>query len=196
MSAGAPEALKKLFCLQQLRWESCHSGNCTGIDRLTSADSLRATRLWAGATHSWRGREGRGAWRAWAGGGASPADWVLGGTVSVRLRERERKCWLPEERQPSDRRSVRQHILRAPRPPPSGAAAALGEPGAAAAAAESAQVNRRGVSRSPAAPRCPSSAFPAGCLLSWEPGSSAAPAAAAGHLPWLPPQAPACSAAP
>lgn len=74
-------------------------------------------------------RKGPQAWRAWAGGGASPAGWVLRGAVSVRLREREDV--LAPRGAPGERRAQREtaHPARA-------APATLGSRSSAAAARE------------------------------------------------------------
>lgn len=192
MSAGAPKTLK-LFCLQQLRCESCRLHRDRPIDlrglpaRLHLLDQRHSLLQRLGEGEGERRtlpREGRGAWRAGAGGGASPADWVLPGAVSVRLGEREEVlapggagAERPAQRETAHPARAAPAALRS-RP---GAAAALG--GSRAAAAERVQVQRKGVSSSPAAASAPLR------------NSSAAPAAAAG--PSLgPAQHPACSAAP
>lgn len=148
MSARAPKTLK-LLCLLQLRCESSRLQRDGPIDLRRSPARFQPL---AGATTSWRdpvrergsaGRScGRGAGRGGRGPGAGRAPQTgCSGELSVSGSGRERKCWLPEEREPCGPRSVRQHILRAPRPPRPqppgaaraplpllGAAAALGEP--------------------------------------------------------------------
>lgn len=130
------------------------------------------------------GRPEGGARRAWAGAGRAPA-WVRAGSCQCHARERE-EVPGPRGARAESRRSVRQHILRAPARRPREALwrrrRRAREPSAAAARV---QVNGSGAGGGRAA----RTAAPGGPRLSQPPGSSAAlqpqPDLGLGPLPGL-----------